>query len=186
MRLFILSLAALAILPLSACNAEEKTAVVSDNAASLNIVVVDIQQLMGASKAAKSIQAQGKDLREKYQKQIAGLEEDLKKAEQKIIDAGKEKNQEKFMENRKNFQKQLVEGQKKIAEINADMDKAIGNALNELRDEIVDIVGEMATDNNYDLVISRADVVIVSKTIDITADVMDKLNKSLKSVKVKG
>lgn len=157
-----------------------------ENTKPVSIVVVDIQQLMGASKAAKSIQSQGKDLRSKYQKQIAKLEEDLKKSEAKVIEAGKEKDQEKFMESRKDFQKELVESQKQLAELNQKLDTAIGNALNELRDEIVDIVGDMATDNGYDLVISRADVVIVAKHIDITAEVMKKLNDKLSSVKVKG
>ena len=73
-----------------------------------------------------------------------------------------------------------------MAELNKKLDTAIGDALNKLRDEIVEIVGDMATKNKYDLVISRADVVIVAKHIDITAEVMGKLNKELSSVKVKG
>ena len=65
------------------------------------------------------------------------------------------------------------------------MDKAIGSALNQLRDNIVEIVGDMATDNGYDLVISRGEVIVVAKTIDITADVMARLNKQVKSISVK-
>lgn len=157
-----------------------------DAAKPIKIAVVDIQQLMGASDAAKSIQSQGKDLRAKYQKQIAKLEENLKKSEAKIIEAGKAKDEEKFIESRKVFQKELGESQKQLAELNQKLDKAIGDALNKLRDEIVSIVGAMATDNSYDLVISRADVVIVAKHIDITAEVMKKLNKKVSTVKVKG
>ena len=37
---------------------------------------------------------------------------------------------------------------------------------------------------NYDLVITRADVITVSKNIDITAEVMKELDSRLKTVKV--
>jgi len=57
--------------------------------------------------------------------------------------------------------------------------------LEELRDEIIEIVDDMTEDNNYDLVITRADVITVSKNIDITNDVMKRLNKELSSIKVK-
>lgn len=152
----------------------------------IKIAVVDIQQLMGASKAAKSIQSQGKDLRNKYQKKIKKIEDDLKKTEKKLVELSKGESKEDFDDKKKEFQEKLIDGQKEVRELNKKLDKAIGEALNKLRDEIVEIVGNIATDNKYDLVISRADVVIVSKKIDITAEVMKKLNKELSSVKVKG
>ena len=161
----------------------------SDNDATttkpLNIAVVDVQQLMNTSKAAKSIQKQGEDLRKKYQKRIAKLEEELKASEQKVIDAGKAKNEEEFMERRKDFQKELVDSQKQLREMNQKLDQAVAAALNELKDEIVDIIDQMTIKNKYDLVLTRADVVTVSKDIDITAAVMDRLNNEVSSIKVK-
>ncbi len=151
----------------------------------LSIAVVDVQQLMNESKAAKSIQSQGKDLRKKYQSKISKIEDSLKSAEKKVVDAGKEQNQEKFIESRKDFQKELIESQKKLRDYNKNLDEAIAKALNELKDEIIKIVDDMTVENNYDLVITRADVINVSKNIDITADIMNKLNKSLSSIKVK-
>jgi outer membrane protein len=151
----------------------------------IKIAVVDIQQLMGASKAAKSIQSQGKDLRNSYQKKISKIEKDLKELEEKLVSLPKDTSKEDFLKQREKFQKRLVEGQKEVVELNQKLDKAIGSALNKLRDEIVEIVSDMATDQKYDLIISRADVVIVSKSIDITGDVMSKLNKSVSSIKVR-
>lgn len=150
------------------------------------IVVVDIQQLMGASKAAKSIQEQGKDLRDSYQKKISEIEKNLKAAEKKLVELSQGDSKEDFDKQKAKFQKELADGQKEVADLNRKLDKAVGDALNKLRDEIVDIVGNMATDRGYDLVISRADVVIVTKDMDITAEVMKKLDKELSSVKVKG
>lgn len=154
--------------------------------APLKIAVVDVQQLMGASKAAESIQSQGKDLRSNYQDKIKKIENDLKETEKKLVELSKGDSKDDFEKQKKKFQEKLIDGQKEVVELNKKLDKALGDALNKLRDEIVEIVGDMATDNKYDLVISRADVVIVSKRMDITADVMKKLNSKLSSVKVKG
>ncbi len=157
----------------------------AQDAKSLNIAVVDVQQLMNNSKAAKSIQDQGKDLRTKYQKKIGKLEDKLKASEKKVVEAGKEQDKEKFIESRKDFQKDLVESQKELRDLNQKLDKAIATALNKLKDEIVDIIDNMTVKNGYDLVLTRADVVTVSKDIDITSKVMDRLNDEVKSIKVK-
>ena len=151
----------------------------------ISIAVIDVQQLMNDSKAAKSIQYQGTSLRKKYQGQIEKLEGKLKRSEEKVIEAGKEKNQEKFLESRKNFQEDLVESQKKYREMNSHLDRAVASALNKLRDEIVEIVDDMADKRGYDLVLTRADVITVSKDIDITAEVMRRLNKETKYIKVR-
>lgn len=152
----------------------------------LKIAVVDIQQLMSVSKAAKSIQSQGKKLRDKYQKKIIKIEKNLKSAEEKLVKLPKDTTKEEFLKKRKSFQKKLVDGQKEVQDLNKKLDKALGKALNKLRDKIVKIVGDISTDEKFDLVISRADVVIVSKKIDITAMVMKKLNKALSKISVKG
>jgi len=176
-KLFVTTLLLLiAVAPLKAQEAEVKQ---------LNIAVVDVQQLMKDSKAAKSIMDQGKKLRSKYEKEIKSIEKDLKKTEGEVIAAGKDGNKEQFAERRKEFQKELRDGQKQLVEMNKKMDKAVAKALNVLQDEIVKIVDEMTVKNNYDLVITRSDVVTVSRDIDITADVMKQLNKRLKTVKVK-
>tara|TARA_B100001750_G_scaffold230957_1_gene227896 strand:+ start:2497 stop:3006 length:510 start_codon:yes stop_codon:yes gene_type:complete len=150
----------------------------------LNIAVVDVQQLMGVSKAGKSIQSQGKDIVEKYQKDMSGIQKDLKSAEKKVVDAQNAKDKEEFQKQFQAFQKELKESQEESQQLRMKNDQAVADALNILRDEIVEIVDEMTVKNNYDLVITRADVITVSKNIDITAEVMKELDSRLKTVKV--
>ncbi len=178
----IILLLALLIMPIHIATAADTGESV---AKPLHIAVVDVQQLMNNSDAAKSIQKQGEDLKEKYQKRIGKLEDELKKAEQKVIEAGEEKDQEKFMERRKDFQEELAKSQREIREMNQNLDRAVATALNELRDEIVEIVSQMTVKNKYDMVLTRADVVTVSKDIDITAAVMERLNDEVSSIRVR-
>jgi len=189
LRCFLLSLLLITLIPMAAYTQEgadnnATTAEVNTGSAQV-IAVVDIKQLMLASKAAKSIQKSAEGVREKYQKDIKKIEQSLKDSESAIIKDREKLSKDDFIKKQHEFQKELIESQKKVAEMNKKLDHAVADSLNILREEIVNIVAEMAEKNGYDLVISRQEVVIVAKTMDITAAVMDALNKKLPSVKVK-
>lgn len=154
-------------------------------AKSIHIAVVDVQQLMGLSKAGKSIQSQGKSIIDKYQNQIEDIQKELKKAESEVTEAQSGKDEKAFKNELESFQKKLKESQKEAQDIRVKNDKAVADALNILRDEIVSIVDEMTVKNKYDIVLTREDIITVSKDIDITADVMKELDKRLKTVKVR-
>jgi Skp family chaperone for outer membrane proteins len=176
MRFFIFALALFSAFSLPVYAQEDKP---------LSIAVVDVQQLMNDSKAAQSIQRQGKDLLKDYQEDIKNLEEKLKKNEQKVIDARKAEDEAAFKKEFEAFQKSLQDSRKEQQKLGLENDKAVAEALNVLRGKIVEIVNEMTVENKYDLVITRADILTVSRDIDITAEVMTRLNKDLKTVKVK-
>ena len=82
------------------------------------------------------------------------------------------------------FQKDVAASQKKIQDKKVKLDKAIATAIGTLRSEIVKDVAEIGEKQNLDLVLARTDVVIVSKTLDITAEVLERINKDLPSVTV--
>jgi len=154
------------------------------SAQDLKIAVVDVQKLMNESKAAKSIQKQGKILRDTYQNRIAALEKKLKDAEKKVITAQKEKNEEEFIAARDKFRSHYADSQKEIAELNKKLDTAVAGALKKLQDNIVDIVEDVTEENNYDLVLTHADVIIASEDMDITTDILKRLNNAVKTIKV--
>ena len=156
-----------------------------DTQSALSIVVVNTQELMSESKAAKSIQRQGMAIRKKYEKEIKTLEKDLKKAEEDLLKASKGKSKEDFLKKQKSFQEKMMESKKSVAEYNKNIDRAVGDALGKLRDEIVDIVEDVAEDKKYDLVLSNNEIITSSQKLDITDDIMKLLNEELSSVKVK-
>lgn len=186
LRRLLLSLCVMTLVPVAACaqedaKADDKTTVRSEQV----IAVVDIQQLLVASKAAKSIQESAEAARKKYQKDVEKIEKGLKDTEAAIVKDREKLSKEEFIKKQQEFQKELIDGQKKVAEMNQKLDHAVAESLNKIREEIVTIVAEMAEKNGYDLVISRQEVVIVSKKMDITAAVMEALNKKLPSAKIK-
>lgn len=148
------------------------------------VAVLDVSALLRDSKASKHIQEQMQKKRNSYQKQIAKLEKKLQETETKLIELRKEEDAEGFAEERKKFEKTMAETQKKVAELRGSLDNAYAKGMAELREAIVEIVADVSDKQSYDLVISRQEVVIVSKEIDITEAIMDRLNDDHSKIKL--
>ena len=179
LTLFVCAVMAFAIQP----------AVAQDKATSkkgLNgIVVVDIQQVEAKSKAGQSLQEQLKKKREAFQKEVAEKEKSLRAEQEKLIAQKADMDPEEFKKKATSFEKALINSQKELQKKRLEFDKSVGEALSKLRSEIVKAVGNLATENEYKLVITRQDVVIVEKSVDITSDVLERVNKDVDKISIK-
>ena len=149
------------------------------------IVVVDIQQVEAKSTEGQSLQQQLKSKRETFQKDVAAKEKALRAEQEKLIAQKGDMDAEEFKQKATSFEKQLINSQKELQKKRVEFDKSAGEALSKLRSEIVKAVGNLATENDYKLVITRQDVVIVEKTVDITADVLERVNKDVDKITIK-
>lgn len=150
----------------------------------ISIAVVNIQALLNDSRAAKSIQEQVDRYRKEFQEDFRDKESELKEREEDLAKERETLSEEAFREKVGAFQRRIVESQNELQDRRRELDEAVSEALGELREEILKIVAEMADENKYDLVLSRQNVVIVERSIDISKEVMDRLNKSVKKITV--
>ena len=149
------------------------------------IAVVDIRLLLTESKAAKSIQSQIKERRDSFVNDLASEEKKLRGMEKTLIEQKAELSQEDFVEKRQDFEKELIDTRKEATEKRRDLEEAAAKASQKLRDEITTIVQEVADESEYDLVLSMQDVVIGSNTLNITDEVLKRLNKNVSKISVK-
>lgn len=146
------------------------------------IAIVDIQGLLQKSKAAVSVQKQLKDQRKSFQAEFSKYEDKLKAAEKELAGQRAKLSAEEFNKKRKEFEKQLLETRSLVQSRKSALDAALKEAMGKLRVEIIKIVADIAEEKDYKLVMSRQNVIIVDKNIDITQDVLAKLDKSLKKI----
>lgn len=188
-----LAFAAVMALAVPAMAEETRAAAPTAAAATANpnlaLAVVDIQQLLRDSKAAQGIESQLTTIRKNFQTEVETDEKALRAKEKEVKDllaaAQKDKTKEEEAKAKvAEFQKQVTDAQKKIQEKKNKLDKAVATAIGKLRAQIVKVVAEIADKKGLDLVLARTDVVIVSKTLDITAEVLERINKDLPSVTV--
>lgn len=147
--------------------------------------VVDVVALMRDSKAANSIEEQLAAKRKAFQDDLAKQEKKLRSMEEGLIKEREKKDQEAFNKKRKEFETAVRELQKNAQQKRMTLDKAAANAVARLQEEITKITAEEANAKNLQLVLTREQVVVVSKPLDLTAEIMTKLNSSLARVDVK-
>lgn len=150
----------------------------------LSIAVVDIQALLRDSKAAQSIESQLATIRKNFQAEVEAEEKKLRDQEKAILAEKDKLKEEELKAKAQAFQKDVQASQKKVQDKKAKLDKALATAIGKLRTEIVKDVAEIGEKNNLDMVLARTDVVIVSKELDITSQVLERINKELPSVSV--
>lgn len=155
------------------------------HAADARIAVVDIEKLIGRSTASENIQKQLEKEKEKLQKSFAAEEKKLKDLESEIMAKKDGLSEDEFNAERQRFQKNLVEAQGSLGEQVDKVERAANEALGQLRQEIIKTIAEMTEKEQYTIVITKQNVIMAEKELDITDEVMAELNKKIKTIKLK-
>lgn len=158
---------------------------VVEKKSSTSIAVVDVRALLSDSKAAKSIEGQIQKKRDGFLKNLAKEEKELRDLEKELIDSKDKSSPEEFAKKRKSFEEKLLATRKEAEEERRDLEKIAAKASDQLRDEITKVVEGIVKEKGYDLVLSSQNVVVGNNTLNITKEVMDRLNKDVSSISVK-
>lgn len=150
----------------------------------MKIVVLDVQHLLNNSKAAESIREQAVKLTKEFEEDLKKLDTDLRAEHKKIIDDNKDKSKTDKIKAREKFEVEIKKANAKANEKREKVANAVNKATQELRNAILEIVAKEAPAKGYDLILTRGDVVIVSKEYDITSDVMAQLNDKVDTIKL--
>ena len=149
------------------------------------IAIVDMQQIMRESDAAKSVQKQIAGIREEYKNLVTKEENKLRDLEKALVEKKASLTAEEFQSERKKFEQEFIEVQKDVREKQIKLDTAINEAMDKIRVRSVEIIANMAKEHNASLVLPRQNIIIVDQQMDLTKDVLSELNQVLSDVKVK-
>lgn len=148
------------------------------------VAVVDHQRIMRDSRAAKSIQQQLEVRRKLYLDQLA-------KEEQRLNEVGRDLARQRgvleaqaFAAKRKEYEEAVQALQRTSNERRRQLDQALGAANNQVRQALKEIVDELAEGRGFNLVLPASAVLLFSPRIDITEEVLARLDRKLPSVKV--
>lgn len=149
-----------------------------------SIAVVSLQELVATSKASKDIGKQLEKKRATVLKELSAAEKKLVEIEKNLIETRKDLSKEDFAKKVQVFEKDKITLQKKSLAYQNTLAKASLKAEKALLNEVVSIVGDVAKENSYDLVLTKQNVVVGSDSIDITAEVLKRLNKAVPKMSV--
>lgn len=148
------------------------------------VIVIDFQEVLRNSAAAKSIQQQLERTRSTYQEDINKKERDLRAAEQELGQQRAVLAPEAFQQRRRDFETRVADVQRDVSSKKRQLDQAFEENITKVREQLITIVDDLAKETKANMVISRAAVVIVEKKFDLTGEALARLDKKVASVKL--
>lgn len=149
-----------------------------------NIATVNIPEIMQKSTAAQSIKEQLDSKQKAFKAEMTKKEEKLN-AEEKEISKQRSVLSADAMEKKiKAFKAKYTEAQKDVQAKRAELESAFSNSLGDIQKAVYDIVGQMAKEKGYIVVLPNTQILWSDPSLDITNDVLAKLNSTLPKVTV--
>ena len=146
--------------------------------------VIDYQRILRDAAAAKSIRAQIEARRQAYQEEISKEEQRLHEADKAFAKQRSVLSNEAFAEKRRDFEQEVAEVQRLVQERRRELDNMAAAALNEVKAALIEIVTSIAEERGFNLVLPSSEVLFFSRSLDLTEEVLAKLDDRLPQVQL--
>ena len=149
------------------------------------IAVVNIQQIMRDSAAAKSVREQLEGKQKAFQADITKKEESLQKEDQELAKQQSVLSKDAFAAKAKAFRSKATEVQKEVQAKKALLDSGFEHSLNDIQKAVNGIIADMAKEKGFTLAVPTSQVLYADEKMDISKEVLERLNKKLPTLSVK-
>jgi outer membrane protein len=156
----------------------------SASAAETKIGTLSLQKVMSSSKALQDVQMQTEKKLQSFQKQIEAKEKELKSKNEDIEKKSSSLSEDALGKAREAFRKDLEVAQKDFHAKRVAIDQSRGEANSKVVDKLNEIIEKVAKQKGLTLVVETGATVYSTNDLDITNEVLEKLNKEITSVKV--
>ena len=146
------------------------------------VAVVDLQHLMRASQAGQTIESQMESLRQNFTDTVTQQEGALRQEERDLQEQAALLSPEVLAERRRQFEEKVVELQRDVRNRQQLLEQTYAGGGGQVRQVIIDILTQMIEERGIDLVVPQTAVLVGTRTLDITDDVLARLDKELPSV----
>ena len=148
-------------------------------------VVVDILLVLRDSAAAQGIRGQFEKQRTSFQAEIAKQEKNLRAADEDLARQRAILTPEAFAQKRRELEKKVGEAQQAAQGKRRVLDQAFNEAMQQVEKKVFEVVAEIASERDYKLALHKAQVVVVQTSLEITPEVLRRVNQKLPNVAVK-
>jgi outer membrane protein len=156
-----------------------------NSAYATEFAILDLERIIKESKAMKDIQNKVNKKQEDYQKEVNKKQTELE-SEQKIIES------KKNVLSKEGFEKEVQKFEKKLDDLKTMIDrkqntlkKASMESMSKVNEIIKEIIAEISKDKNYDAIIPASQTIYYADGLDITEEVLKKLDKKITKIDVK-
>ncbi len=149
------------------------------------VAVLHVQSILSNAKAVQSIRDQVTKFGASFEKEIQEERDAIRTANQELARQRTILAPEAFAEKRRKFEQRVVEVQRLVQKRQRELDTSRNEAMAQVNNSYVEIISAIAKEQNLALILKKAQTAFSVKTLDITQDVLSRLDKKLPTVKVK-
>ncbi len=149
------------------------------------IAVVDIEDVRKQSVAIEKIQSEVQKKRKQFQDKVQAKQDEMREGQKKLAEQRSLLAKDVYEGKIKEFQTKANEISRELQQQRLDYDKALTLANNEVTVVIAEIVAELAKEKGFNLAVPSTVVLYYTQPLDITKEVVSRLNKKLPKVKTK-
>ena len=148
------------------------------------VAVIDYQRLLRESAAARSIREQIESRRKAYQEEISKEQQRLQEADKELAKQRSLVSPEALTGKRREMEEGMAGLQKLVQERRRELDSASAAALNEVKRALLEVLAALADERGFNLVLPVSEVIWAPARMDVTEEVLSKLNERLPDVQV--
>jgi outer membrane protein len=158
----------------------------ADNAATpgLRLAVVDFAIIRRQAAAVQSINNQLETRVVAYQNDIEKEEEELKTAQKELDTKRQHLSADAYTAELRQWEKNVSEAQRRFLRRRQDLEKARADAWQQVNQRVDKIIKDIAGERGLDVIVRRDQTVFVTPRLEITNDVLSRLDKELPSVEL--
>ena len=151
----------------------------------VSLAVVDFRGVLAKSEAARNIRSAVDEKRQELRKYFLEVENSLRDEQKNLSKKRSIVTAEAFEKRARKLKEKAQSAQKLAQTSNQKLKKSFDQAMDKVQKELVRIVAEVAEESGVGVVLFRSAIVIAVKKLDISKEVLTRLNKKLPDVKVR-
>jgi Skp family chaperone for outer membrane proteins len=175
-RLFLAS--CIAVLLLGAPRADASTTELS----TATIAVLDVERVRLSAAAVKAIRAKLATYLDVYRSDTQKEEQEIRAAQEELTRKRSTLTQEAYADERKKLEDRLADAQGRVQRRRQALERINVEAMEKVKQALETIVSEIAADRQLTLIIRKDQTVFASPAIEITDEVLKRLDQRLPSV----
>jgi outer membrane protein len=156
----------------------------AQQAAPVVIGIVDVEQIMQDSKAAKSIRAQFDQQKKAFEAEVIKQRKLFNDAKQKLGAQQSTMTQADFQKKVDDLSKQGAQIEKNLTQRQNQLEDSVTRSRNQVFDAMRLVAADVAKDRGLTLVIQKGATLVYDASTEITDDVLKRLDAKLPSVKL--
>jgi Skp family chaperone for outer membrane proteins len=148
------------------------------------VAIVDVQRILDESLAAKSVQQQLGAQRLKFKNEIEGEENELRAAEQDLAKQRTTLAPQAYADHEAQLRQRFSTVENHVQERRNVLDQSFTDSMNKVRAALLEVVDTVAREHGANIVIIKQQALWTDKPLDITDEVLKRLDQKLPKVNV--